>query len=183
MHRHIHFKKWNLSQLNHYIRNFCNYWHKTFLFLLESFFMTKVNFALKKSRVKHFVILSVEYSFYFLFNQFALTSTKGFSFLCTFTFRKSSDYPFEIIYYQKQLPEVFYKKGVLKNFANSRGNKHLYQSLFLKLRENVKFGCTSRSNDFWRKSCYEKFSSSRPDIFCKKNGSLKFREIHRKTLF
>ena len=31
---------------------------------------------------------------------------------------------------QKQPPEVFYKKGVLKNFTKFTG-KHLYQSLFL----------------------------------------------------
>ena len=114
MHSHIHFKIWNLSQLNYYVRNFCNYWHKTFLFLLESFFMTKVNFALKKSRVKHFVILSVECFFYFLFNQFALTSTKGFSFLCTFTFRKSSDYPFEIFTIRSSRQRYSIKKVFLK---------------------------------------------------------------------
>ena len=34
------------------------------------------------------------------------------------------------LYTQKQRPEVFYKKGILTNFANSTG-KHLCQSLFL----------------------------------------------------
>ena len=34
-----------------------------------------------------------------------------------------------IIFYYKQLPEVFYKKGVLRNFAKFTG-KHLCQSLF-----------------------------------------------------
>ena len=33
-------------------------------------------------------------------------------------------------YSQKQPPEVFYKKGALKNFAKFTG-KHLCQSLFL----------------------------------------------------
>ena len=35
------------------------------------------------------------------------------------------------IQFQKQLPEVFHKKGVLKNFAKFTG-KHLCQSLFFK---------------------------------------------------
>ena len=34
-----------------------------------------------------------------------------------------------LLYFQKQPPEVFYKKGVLKNFVNLT-EKHLCQSLF-----------------------------------------------------
>ena len=37
--------------------------------------------------------------------------------------------PLLCTYGQKQLPEVFYKKGVLKNFSQFTG-KHLFQSLF-----------------------------------------------------
>ena len=37
-----------------------------------------------------------------------------------------------IYYNQKQLPEVFYEKGVIRNFAKFTGKQHLCQSLFFK---------------------------------------------------
>ena len=38
---------------------------------------------------------------------------------------------------KKQPPEVFYKKGVLKNFENLTG-KHMYQSLFFNKLASLK---------------------------------------------
>ena len=64
-------------------------------------------------------------------------------------------------YFQKQPPEVFCKKGVLKKFANFIG-KHLFRSLFLiklKLQRRcfpVKFAKFLRTS-FWKSICERMF--------------------------
>ena len=46
----------------------------------------------------------------------------------------------ETLKFQKQPPNLFYKKGILKNFAKLTG-KHLYQSLQLKLKKGLWHRC------------------------------------------
>ena len=64
-------------------------------------------------------------------------------------------------------PEVFCKKGVLKNFAKFTG-KHLSQSLFL-----IKLQPEATTTEAAQKQPVE--------VFCSNRCSLKFNRLHRKT--
>ena len=61
--------------------------------------------------------------------------------------QKPNLYPLDIL--KKQPPEVFYKKGVLKNFAEFTGN-HLCQSFLLLQLYLKKYSCTGVSCEFYK---------------------------------